>query len=58
MRQKISDTDPLSERCLVLIEEAENEIYRIRNDFARACLWKQQQDDLRRAMNGSGSGQG
>ena len=58
MRQKTPDIDPLSERCLVLIEEAENEIYRIRNEFARACLWKQQQDNVRRAMNESGSGQG
>jgi hypothetical protein len=57
MRQKISEVDPLSERCLVLIEEAENEIYRIRNEFARACLWKQRQDDIRRAMNAPGPGQ-
>jgi hypothetical protein len=56
MRQNTSDVDPLSERCLVLIEEAESEIYRIRNEFARACLWKQQQDHLRRAMNGSSPG--
>ena len=54
MRQNKPDVDPrLSERCLGLIEQAEGEIFRIRNDFARACLWKQQQDDMRRAMNAS-----
>ena len=57
MRQETPDVDPLSQRCLVLIEEAESEIYRIRNEFARACLWKQRQDDLRRAMNASGLGE-
>jgi hypothetical protein len=54
MRQKNPDVDPrLSERCLGLIEEAESEIFRIRNEFARACLWKQQQGNVRRAMAAS-----
>ena len=52
MRQKKPNVDPdLSERCLGLIEEAESEIFRIRSEFARACLWKQQQDSFRRALN-------
>ena len=51
MLQKKPDVDPkLSERCLGLIDQAESEIFRIRNEFARACLWKQQQEALRQAM--------